>query len=154
MHIGLGALQVIVQIIPEHTYQIDRILPGGLVDMPWRQDKCNISPILADYSLGIIELGRWMLVTKEDLGCLLELTSCLAELLHEHFAKNNVILSLEGRAKDDSDTVLESTHKKCLITPVVDDGRFVTSFSLFLELKVLLEDGGEAVALDQAGTHG
>lgn len=154
MHVGLGALQVIVQIIPEHTYQIDRILPGGLVDVPWRQDKCNISPILADYGFGIIKLSWWMLVTKEDLGCLLEFTSCLAKLLHEYFAKNNVILSLEGSAKDDSDTVLESTHKKCFITPVVDDGRLVSRFAPLLELKVLLEDGGETVALDQAGTHG
>ena len=107
----------------------------------------DVASVLANYGLRVVQLGWRVLVAEQDLWRLLESSSRLAELLHEHFAENNVIFAFECRAEDDGDTVLERAHKQRLVVSVVDDGRLLARLTAFLELEVLLEDGGDAVAL-------
>lgn len=120
------------------------------------QTESNVASILANKrSADVVELGRRRTMRVEDLGRELKSTSRLAELLHEHLAEHNVVFALERRAEYHSDAIVERAHKQRLVGSVVDHrGLDRSTIAPLLTLEVLLEDRGEAVALEQARLHG
>ena len=97
-------------------------------------------------------------------------SSTLLELLQEHFSQNHVILvsennnissiillskthlsdSPEYRGEHDGHPVRLGLNVHGLVVPVVDGCGLVALLLPLLELEVALEDGGEAVPLQQA----
>ena len=153
MHVGLGALEVIVQVVAQHADHVYGVLARILGNVARHEHKGDVAAVVAHKRVRVVELGRRMLVAEEHLRRLLKLAPRLEELLHEHLAEYDVVLALERGAEYDGDAVVEGAHKERLVRAVVDDGRLVARLALLLELEVLLEYGGEAVALEQARLH-
>ena len=77
----------------------------------------------------------------------------LLELLHEDLPQDDVVLVLEDGAEDDRHPIGLRLHVHRLVVAVVNHRPLIgplRRLALLLKLEVLLEDGGEAVSLQEA----
>ncbi len=77
----------------------------------------------------------------------------LLELLHEDLPQDDVVLVLEDGAEDHRHPVRLRLHVHRLVVAVVNHRPLIgplRRLALLLKLEVLLEDGGEAVSLQEA----
>ena len=67
MNVGLGALDVVVQVVSEQVDQIDGVVPGVFVRVTWEEDKGDVAHTVANSSVSSFEPSRGI-STEENLG--------------------------------------------------------------------------------------
>ena len=82
MDVGLAALDVVVQVVPEQVDQVDGVLPAGGGGVAWEEDKRDVADVVAHGSLGLVlQLSRGVAMAVEDLGAGLVPATGFLELL-------------------------------------------------------------------------
>ena len=60
MNVGLAALEVVVQVVPEQVDQVDGVVPGVLVGVAGEQDKGDVANTLTSTSICVLQSHRWL----------------------------------------------------------------------------------------------
>jgi len=147
--VSLGAFDVIMKIITKSVDQIDGIIPRVLVGMSGKQDESDVTDVIANPGVGVLQLHGWFPVREEDLRRGMARFAALFELLHKHFADDDVVLVFENGGEDNSDPIGSRLHIHGLLIPVVDDSPLLSLQSFLLEFEVLLENGRKTVSLQK-----
>lgn len=106
MDIGLRALDVVVQIVPERVDQVDGVVSSTGVGVAREQHEGNVANVVAHGSIGVLQLQRRFPVAEEDLrGCVTG-SAAFFELLHKHFSNDHIVVILKHCAEDYCDSVL------------------------------------------------
>ena len=58
MNVGLAALEVVVQVVPEQVDQVDGVVPGVLVGVAGEQDKGDVANTLASTGICVLQTHR------------------------------------------------------------------------------------------------
>lgn len=135
MNINLTALDVIVQIVSEHVYQIDGVVARLPIGVTWEQhcemklciskDDKNIftskkkenffterdvADAITHGGLGVLQLQRRLAMVEQHLRSGMARPSALFQFLQEQFANNHVVLIFEYCAEYYSDPVALCFH--------------------------------------------
>ena len=82
MDVGLAALDVVVQVVPEQVDQVDGVLPAGGGGVAREEDERDVADVVAHGSLGLVlQLGGWVAMAVEHLGAGLVPATGFLELL-------------------------------------------------------------------------
>ena len=58
MNVGLGALDVIVQIVSEQVYQVDGVVPGRAIGVAREEDEGDVAHAVAGARVRALEAAR------------------------------------------------------------------------------------------------
>lgn len=111
MNIGLRALDVVVQVVPERVDQVDGVVSSAGIGVTREQHKGDVANVVTHSGVRVFQLQRRFPVAKEDLwGCMAGSASFF-ELLHEHLSNDHIVVILKHCAEDYCDSVLlDSTY--------------------------------------------
>ena len=56
MDVSFGTFNVIMKVIPQSVDKIDRIVSGSRTCMTWKENKCNISNVVPDFRICVLQL--------------------------------------------------------------------------------------------------
>lgn len=105
MDVGLRALDVVVQVVPEHVYEVDGVVAGAARRVPREQHERDVADVVVDDGVGVLQLERRLPVAEEDGRRRVRRPQALLQLLHEHLADDDVVLVAEARREDHGDSV-------------------------------------------------
>ena len=66
--VGFGALDVVVQIVPEHVDQVDGVVAGGAVGVAGEQDEGDVAYVVSDAGVCVLKLQRRLPMAEHHLG--------------------------------------------------------------------------------------
>lgn len=175
VHVRLGTLDVVVEVVPEELDVRDAAERDGRVGkVTGEENKCHIANVFSSSKArDVADLEGWVSVRVQDLGSVLDrgLTPGIDEFLQnpirsgpvqdissltylqEHLAKDSISLFLEHSREDNSDTIRSCLDIDRFLVSVVDGHQFSLSTSLTFEILLRLESplkrGCQSVSFEQ-----